>query len=138
MGPLPVSVKAALRSSGRWVLLKNDRDEWELPGGQVDPGDVSLQDVVRRECLEELGLAVVVGGLVDSWLFEVVPGKRVVIICYEASVAEGGVPELSDEHTAVGLFTVDELSTIPLPDGYRQAIERCDRASAWVMRFVGR
>ncbi|MGH7023898.1 MAG: NUDIX domain-containing protein [Caulobacteraceae bacterium] len=35
----PVSIKGVLLVEGKVVLLKNSRDEWELPGGRVDPGE---------------------------------------------------------------------------------------------------
>ena len=34
----PVSIKGVLVEAGRVVLLENDRDEWELPGGRLEPG----------------------------------------------------------------------------------------------------
>jgi len=121
----PVSVKAALRCGERWVLLRNDRNEWELPGGRVDATDATLQEVVRRECREELGVDVQVGELIDSYLFEVIPGRRVTIICYAATVPvdDASTLMISDEHRAVGLFTTDELDALVLPSGYRRSIE---------------
>jgi len=41
-----VSVKGVLIIDGGVVLLRNERDEWELPGGRVDPEDTSP----RRRC----------------------------------------------------------------------------------------
>ena len=35
---LPVSVKAVILRGDTIVLLKNERDEWELPGGKLDLG----------------------------------------------------------------------------------------------------
>ena len=35
----PVSVKGIVRIEGRFVLLLNDRDEWELPGGKLELGE---------------------------------------------------------------------------------------------------
>lgn len=122
----PVSVKAALRSGDKWILLRNDRDEWELPGGRIDAGDQSLQDVVRRECSEELGIDVSVGELVASYLFEVVPGKRVTIICYAAVADRAAELVVSHEHTEVGAFTLAELDSLDLPDGYRNAISAAE------------
>lgn len=119
-----VSVKAALRCGDKWVLLRNDRSEWELPGGRIDPGDSSLEEAVRRECREELGLDVEVGELVDSWLFEVLPGRRVVIVCYAATAVDGARPVISPEHTAVSLVATDQLDNIALPIGYARAIRK--------------
>ena len=31
----PVSIKGVLVEAGRVVLLENERDEWELPGGRL-------------------------------------------------------------------------------------------------------
>lgn len=124
----PVSVKAALRCGQQWVLLRNDRDEWELPGGRIDAGDRSLEDVVRRECREELGIEVQVGALIASYLFEVVPGKRVTIICFAATAESVAELLVSEEHTEVGLFTLDQLAPLALPAGYRHAISVAAKA----------
>ena len=35
----PVSVKGVLLEADRVVLLLNDRDEWELPGGRLEHGE---------------------------------------------------------------------------------------------------
>jgi 8-oxo-dGTP pyrophosphatase MutT (NUDIX family) len=35
----PVSIKGVLVEAGRVVLLENERDEWELPGGRLEPGE---------------------------------------------------------------------------------------------------
>jgi hypothetical protein len=33
---LPISVKAVINWKGRLPLLRNERDEWELPGGKLE------------------------------------------------------------------------------------------------------
>jgi len=35
----PVSVKGVVVRDGRVLLLRNERDEWELPGGKLDLGE---------------------------------------------------------------------------------------------------
>ena len=73
----PVSIKGVLFSpAGEAVLLLNEREEWELPGGRIEPGETSAECLVR-EIQEELGLEVEVGRPVDTYLFEVIPGRHV-------------------------------------------------------------
>ncbi|MGZ0175747.1 MAG: NUDIX domain-containing protein [Acidimicrobiales bacterium] len=118
----PLSGKAALRRGERWVLLRNDRNEWELPGGRIDARDATLQDVV---CREELGIDAQVGDLIDSYLFEVIAGRWVTIVCCAATmpIDNASVLKISDEHRAIGLFTTDELDALDLPSRYRRSIE---------------
>jgi 8-oxo-dGTP pyrophosphatase MutT (NUDIX family) len=118
----PLSGKAALRRGERWVLLRNDRNEWELPGGRIDARDATLQDVV---CREELGIDAQVGDLIDSYLFEVIAGRWVTIVCCAATmpIDKASVLKISDEHRAIGLFTTDELDALDLLSRYRRSIE---------------
>ncbi len=118
----PVSVKVALAVDDGWVLLRNDRGEWELPGGRVDDTDISLVDTARRECSEALGVEVIVGALVDAWLFDVIADKRVVVVCFAAEIASSGDLTISEEHDAVAIVGTDELDNHALPDGYRSAL----------------
>jgi 8-oxo-dGTP pyrophosphatase MutT (NUDIX family) len=53
----PVSIKGVLVEAGRVVLLENERDEWELPGGRLEPGEPPETCLVR-EFAEELGAVV--------------------------------------------------------------------------------
>ncbi len=118
----PVSVKGVLGWDGRVVVLRNDRGEWELPGGRLEVTDASLQDALRREIGEELGLDAEIGTLLDSWIYDV-EGTRVLIVTYACTAKKPAVLSHSDEHTEVGLFTPVELASAPIPSGYLRSIE---------------
>ena len=119
----PVSIKGVLLLDGRVVLLKNERNEWELPGGRIDPGESHAQ-TLSREFAEELAIDVGVAELIDSYLFEVVPGRHVQIVTYGCTLAGAFAPRVSDEHTEHCLWPVGRLSEINLPAGYRRSVER--------------
>jgi 8-oxo-dGTP pyrophosphatase MutT (NUDIX family) len=117
----PVSIKGVLVEAGRVVLLENERDEWELPGGRLESGEAPETCLVR-EFAEELGAVVKVARIIDCWLYEVLPQREVVIITY--GVQRCGEEELrvSDEHRRLGLFTLEEIEALPIPEGYRRSI----------------
>jgi 8-oxo-dGTP pyrophosphatase MutT (NUDIX family)/predicted kinase len=122
----PVSVKGVLCWDDRVVLLHNARGEWELPGGRLEPGETP-ERCVEREIHEELGLVVRAERVVDTWVYEVLPGREVLIVTYGCAAARPDAPDglvVSDEHDGVGLFPVAGLDALPLPEGYRTSIRR--------------
>jgi 8-oxo-dGTP pyrophosphatase MutT (NUDIX family) len=119
----PVSIKGVLVSpGGEVVLMRNDRDEWELPGGRIEPGETAAQ-CLAREIEEELALRVAVGEPIDSWLFEVIAARHVFIVTYRCTLIGNFNPELSHEHTQIGLFLPSALP-LNLPHGYRDSVEK--------------
>lgn len=117
----PVSVKGVFCApDGRVVLLMNERGEWELPGGRIEEGE-SAAGCLAREVEEELCLRVSVGAPLDSYLFEVVPGKHVFVVTYACRLEGEFTPALSHEHREIGLFAPDALPE-RLPPGYRDSI----------------
>lgn len=121
----PVSIKGVLTIAGKFVLLRNEREEWELPGGRIEPGE-SPEFCVVREIEEELGIQAEVTGILDTWLFEVLPGKHVFIATY-ACIAKESVADMlqiSHEHKELGLFPLDEALALNMPDGYKVSLER--------------
>ncbi len=120
----PVSVKGGILDRDGFVLLWNGRGKWELPGGRLEAGE-SPRECVAREVLEELGLRVEVGPLLDAWVYEHFPERRVLVLAYGCFAGKVGRMAYSAEHTALGSFGVDALEEIDLPAGYARV------ARAW-------
>src|SRR5258706_5893593 len=105
----PVSVKGVLLVDGGVVLVKNPRDEWKLRGGRLEDGETQEQ-TLEREFAEELALKIEVGPPIDSYAFEVIPGRHVQIVTYGCTLAASFAPRISTEHLAHCVWPVDRLA----------------------------
>jgi 8-oxo-dGTP pyrophosphatase MutT (NUDIX family) len=117
----PVSVKGVLVRDGRVLLLKNERGEWELPGGKLELGEAPA-DCVAREITEETGLDVSTGPILDAWQYHIGDGRDVLIITYGCHPRDNRSPRLSSEHKQVGFFSPDEAGSLNMPAGYKDSI----------------
>jgi 8-oxo-dGTP pyrophosphatase MutT (NUDIX family)/GNAT superfamily N-acetyltransferase len=117
----PVSVKAVLFEGERVVLLENERRQWELPGGRLETGEDPVS-CLAREVAEELGADVAVETILDSWVYEVLPGREVLIVTYGVRRLDRRQMQVSGEHRRIGLFGLGELPDLPMADGYRASI----------------
>ncbi len=115
-----VAASALIRNDkGDIALVKTERRGWELPGGQIELGE-TLPDGLRREVMEECGLAVEPGPLLHlrSNL-----SSSIVIFVFEAAFAGGDLrpsdetPEVrwADPQTALRLVTHPALHRILRP-----------------------
>ncbi len=121
-------MKGVVTIDGRVCLLFNERDEWELPGGKLEPGE-DPQSCLAREIDEELGLKARPERILDSWLYRIAPGVEVVIVTYACAPLAGVAPRLSHEHKKLGLFAPDEVDALNMPEGYKASIRAaCRRA----------
>jgi 8-oxo-dGTP pyrophosphatase MutT (NUDIX family) len=121
---LPVSAKGVLLEGDRVVLLLNDRGEWELPGGRLEHGEDPVA-CLTREFAEELGAEIVVDRILDCWLYQVLPGREVLIVTYAVHRADRRDFRASREHRQFGVFAVGDIEGLAIPEGYRRSIRNC-------------
>jgi 8-oxo-dGTP pyrophosphatase MutT (NUDIX family) len=119
---LPISVKGVLVRDGRVLLLRNERDEWELPGGRLEPGETP-EACVTREIAEETGLPVTEAMILDTWVYHIdVAAKDVFIVTYGCLTSSLAEPMLSREHQEIGEFSEHEVPDLRMPDGYKRSV----------------
>jgi 8-oxo-dGTP pyrophosphatase MutT (NUDIX family) len=117
----PVSIKGVVIRDGLVLLLRNERDEWELPGGKLELGE-DPTICVAREISEEVGWQVTTGPILDSWQYHIRPGIDVLIVTYGCYTSSDTDPVVSHEHKQVALFTAAEAAALRMPDGYKASI----------------
>jgi len=124
----PVSVKGVVIRGGKVILLRNERDEWELPGGKLELSE-SPERCLTREMAEELRLEIVPESILNSWIYTIVPGVSVLILAYGCLESSRGEAVLSDEHKELRWFPLADVDALRMPEGYKASIR------AWSARL---
>jgi 8-oxo-dGTP pyrophosphatase MutT (NUDIX family) len=116
-----VSVKGVVIRGGKVILVRNERDEWELPGGKLELSE-SPKECLAREISEELQLVVEPQGILDTWIYTIASGVHVLVLTYGCSESSPSEAVLSDEHKELRWFALAEVDGLRMPDGYKKSI----------------
>lgn len=116
--------------TGEKILLtkREDNGRWCLPGGRLDSGE-SISETCCREVLEETGLIVELERLTGVYsspnmlLYYDQDHQYQVISFNFAATITGGELTLSDETTAVGFFSLEEIQGLDVMEHHLERIE---------------
>jgi 8-oxo-dGTP diphosphatase len=86
-------------------VMEPGRGRWALPGGWVDAGHAP-REAAAREALEEAGVVVEVGDIVDAVL--TTPDEGAIFLLFDAQWVSGE-PVAGDDADGAGFFTRDAL-----------------------------
>jgi len=105
-----VAVGVAVFHDDRLLLVRRTmnpgRGRWSLPGGYLDLGE-QPREAAAREALEEAGVVVTVGAVVDVFANPIEEGGAVFIL-FEATWVSGS-PVPGDDADAAAFFGRDEV-----------------------------
>ncbi len=122
-----MEVVAAVFTDGERVLACRRRADlqaggrWEFPGGKTESGG-SPATALEREIVEELGVAIEVGDLLDSST-TVVAGTPITLACYFVRPL-GEAPSRSIDHDEVCWFSRDRLLWLDWADPDLPAVRK--------------
>ena len=121
--PVVLSPRVVVRDAeGRCLLLRRSAacghwaGQWEIPGGKIDPGE-AFDAALRREAVEETGLAVTLGGVLGASETDV-DGKLVVYLILSGRLEPGAV-RLSEEHDDYRWVGPGEIAAMDLCPQFR-------------------
>jgi 8-oxo-dGTP diphosphatase len=114
-----VAVSAVIFDEEGRVLLghRRDIDWWYLPGGGMEAGE-TVDEALRRELFEEIGVEIEIGQLVGVYSK---PLKNEVMLTFRCQITSG-TPTETEEIRACCYFPPSELPANTLPK-HRQRVE---------------
>lgn len=125
---VPVSVKGIVFDDDTVWLRSNERGEWELPGGKIDPGEQPTETVIR-EMREELGYEVTVNDLISAHMYTIEKSidenYGVLVLMYKCDInSRSGIFEFDGEagKAEFKAFPLSEIHSLNMPSFYKEAI----------------
>src|SRR4051794_4679330 len=108
-----VAVGVAVIREDRLLLVRRTmepgRGRWALPGGFLDPGE-DPRLAAAREAIEEAGVGVAVGDVID--VFVTPPDDGGAVFVLYAATWRAGEPVAGDDADAAQFFSRDEMPEI--------------------------
>ena len=117
----PVSVKAIIIDDNKVLCLKNERNEWDFPGGKINFNE-DIENCLRREIKEEINLSVNNLNILKplNLKFNAV---SVIVLLYSAKIECDSPTIISYEHSDYNFFSKSEIKNLNMPIKYKGIIE---------------
>ncbi len=121
MDRFSVSIKGVLEVNGKYLLRKNERQEYELLGGRLDKSDKTAEARVFTEFIEESGITVDVCEQREPWLYEI-GTKNIIVVPYVCKAIS--IPEVLFDEDGGTLHWLTEAEALGayMPQGYKDSI----------------
>lgn len=128
MHKIPISAKGIVFEGDSVWLRKNERNEWELPGGKIEEGE-QPEETVKRELMEELGFKANPIKIIHAWVYRIEESQDeslgVLVLSYLCKLEEkSGVFETEGEWGVAEFnkFSLEDIENLNIPEFYKKAI----------------
>jgi 8-oxo-dGTP pyrophosphatase MutT (NUDIX family) len=120
-----ITAKAVIFVNGKVMVLRKHTGRWDLPGGRLNDGE-EIEVCIARETVEEIGLGINVGPLIECNLRRLQDPRCSVIVVTYLCTLNGGYADivLSSEHTEVQLFNDLEIDSLDMRTAYRKPVKK--------------
>ena len=117
----PISIKAIVIDDNKVLCLKNERNEWDFPGGKINFKE-DIEKCLIREVKEETNLSINSLNILKPFniKFNDVP---VFILLYSAKISCDSPLNISYEHSEYNFFSKSEIKNLNMPRNYKDLIE---------------
>ena len=117
----PISIKAIVIDNNKVLCLKNERNEWDFPGGKIN-FDEDTEKCLKREVMEETNLDIMNLKILKpfSLKFNDVP---VFILVYSAEISCDSSISISHEHSEYNFFSKSEIKNLNMPQSYKDLVD---------------
>jgi 8-oxo-dGTP pyrophosphatase MutT (NUDIX family) len=118
----PVSVKSILIDDQRVLLIKNERDEWDLPGGKIEK-NYNVIETLIKEVKEELNITIDNYNIlqVQKYLFR---KQEIIVVTYFSEITNEDPIILSFENIDYQFFSYDKLNELKLTPWAKGSLDK--------------
>ena len=117
----PISIKAIIIDDNKVLCLKNERNEWDFPGGKIEFNE-NIEKCLIREIKEETNLSVENLNILKPLNLKF-NDVSVLVLIYSASISCDSPVIISHEHSQYDFFSKSEIVNLNLLENYKNLIE---------------
>ncbi|RJQ32355.1 NUDIX hydrolase [Candidatus Parcubacteria bacterium] len=115
--------RALIENDGKFLLVQEFNGQWQLPGGRLNVGE-KLEDGLKREIKEELGIDIEVGIPLSSFVFTGKSGINHFTVIYQCDFPDKKQEIILDKNENMDYrwVAVEELNSMNTYTEHKEAI----------------
>jgi len=117
----PVSIKAIIIDNNKALCLKNERNEWDFPGGKINFNE-DVEHCLKREVKEETNLDIKNLKILKSFNLKF-NNVSVITVVYFAEISCDSSISVSHEHSEYNFFSKSEIKNLNMPQNLKNIID---------------